>query len=147
MNLEIKYNSGTMIVHLEEFLKCRSITKFRKLVKLIGQSFFPDEVTKIIDYIEEFNSMYDAEQKMTEGKIAAYSHKIGFCEKRIDYYTRLKDSCKKQSENWITFNDNVKEYREELKQMRCLLGNVEREYKDRARDKEFFNKCSKVLRG
>lgn len=34
-DITIKYDHGQMLIHLEEFLSCRSISKVRKLIKLI----------------------------------------------------------------------------------------------------------------
>ena len=41
-DITIKYDHGQMLIHLEEFLSCRSILKVRKLIKLINRSDNPD---------------------------------------------------------------------------------------------------------
>ena len=147
MDLQIKYDNGSMTVHLEEFLGCRKITKFRKLVKLIRQSYTPDELNKILNHIEQFNATYELDQKVTEQKIAGYSDKVRFCERQISRCTALRDSYKKQSENWVTFNDNLKEHKGELKQLNQLLRAAKQEYKNRQKDKAFLEECSIVLQG
>lgn len=147
MDLQIKYENGSMVVHLEEFLGCRKITKFRKLVKLIRQSYTPEELNKILNYIEQFNETYELDQKVTQQKIVGYSDKVRFCEMQISRCTTSRDSYKKQSENWVTFNDNLKEHRDELKQLNQLLRAVKQEYKNRQRDKVFLDECSNVLQG
>lgn len=147
MDLQIKYENGSMIVHLEEFLGCRKITKFRKLVKLIRQSYTPEELNKILNYVEQFNETYELDQKVTQQKIVGYSDKVRFCEKQIDCCTASRDAYKKQSENWVTFNENLKEHRSELKQMQQLLRAAKQEYKNRQRDKAFLDECSNVLQG
>lgn len=147
MDLQIKYENGSMVVHLEEFLGCRKITKFRKLVKLIRQSYTPEELNKILNYIEQFNETYELDQKVTQQKIVGYSDKVRFCEMQISRCTTSRDSYKKQSENWVTFNDNLKEHRDELKQLNQLLRAAKQEYKNRQRDKVFLDECSNVLQG
>lgn len=147
MDLQIKYENGSMVVHLEEFLGCRKITKFRKLVKLIRQSYTPEELNKILNYIEQFNETYELDQKVTQQKIVGYSDKVRFCEMQISRCTTSRDSYKKQSENWVTFNDNLKEHRDELKQLNQLLRAAKQEYKNRQRDKAFLDECSNVLQG
>lgn len=147
MDLQIKYDNGSMTVHLEEFLGCRKITKFRKLVKLIRQSYTPDELNKILNHIEQFNATYELDQKVTEQKIAGYSDKVRFCERQISRCTTSRDSYKKQSENWVTFNDNLKEHKGELKQLNQLLRAAKQEYKNRQKDKAFLEECSIVLQG
>lgn len=90
MDLQIKYEQGSMTVHLEEFLRSRNITKFKKLVKLIRQSYTPDELNKILNHIEQFNDTYELDQKVTEQKITGYSQKVRFCESQ-EYNNRVKD--------------------------------------------------------
>ena len=48
-DITIKYDHGQMLIHLEEFLSCRSISKVRKLIKLINRSDNPDIVNQIKD--------------------------------------------------------------------------------------------------
>lgn len=50
-DITIKYDHGQMLIHLEEFLSCRSISKVRKLIKLINRSDNPDIVNQIKDHI------------------------------------------------------------------------------------------------
>lgn len=145
--LQIKYENGSMSVNLEEFLGCRNITKFKKLVKLIRQSYTPDEIYKILNHIEQFNANYELDQRVTEQKIVGYSEKVRFCEKQIKTCTALRDFYKKQSENWVTFNDELKGRREELKKMQQLLRSAKQEYNKRLKDKAFLDKCSIVLQG
>lgn len=147
MDLQIKYDNGSMVVHLEEFLGCRKITKFRKLVKLIRQSYTPDEINKILNHIEQFNETYELDQKVTQQKIVGYSDKVRFCKAQITRCTAARDAYKKQSENWVTFNDNLKEHRDELKQIQQLLRAAKQEHKNRQKDKAFLDECSNVLQG
>lgn len=147
MDLQIKYKNGSMTVHLKEFLGMRKITKVRKLVKLIKESYTPEELGKIQEYFEQFNETYAILQKATQQEIAGYSSKVRFCEKQITRCIAIRDSYKKQSENWVTFNDNLKEHRKELKSIQCCLRNAKHEYTSRQKEKAFLDECSKVLQG
>ena len=51
-DITIKYDHGQMLIHLEEFLSCRNISKVRKLIKLINQSDDPDIVNQIKDHVQ-----------------------------------------------------------------------------------------------
>lgn len=62
MDLEIKYEHGSMVIHLENFLDCRNISKVKKLVK-IKNSFTPECEDKIREYVEQFR------QEMREIKV------------------------------------------------------------------------------
>lgn len=41
MDLEIRYENGSMTVHLEEFLNIRSITKVRETAETYQKQFHP----------------------------------------------------------------------------------------------------------
>ena len=53
MDLEIRYENGSMTVHLEEFLNIRSIAKVRKLLKLIRSSFTPECEQQIKEFVQD----------------------------------------------------------------------------------------------
>ena len=52
MDLEIRYENGSMTVHLEEFLNIRSIAKVRRLLKLIRSSFTPECEQQIKEFVQ-----------------------------------------------------------------------------------------------
>ena len=51
-DLTIRYDNGQMIIHLEEFLACRNISKVRKLLKIIARSDTPEMTEQIQSHIE-----------------------------------------------------------------------------------------------
>ena len=63
MDLEIRYENGSMMVHLEEFLNIRSITKVRKLLKLIRSSFNPECEQQIKEFVQEQTEQFEQVQK------------------------------------------------------------------------------------
>ena len=63
MDLEIRYENGSMTVHLEEFLNIRSITKVRKLLKLIRSSFTPECEQQIKEFVQEQAEQFEQVQK------------------------------------------------------------------------------------
>lgn len=67
MDIEIKYDHGSMTVHLDEFLKCRSIARVRKLVKLIRGSFNPECEEQIRKFVQaELEQFEQSEPKQKE---------------------------------------------------------------------------------
>lgn len=68
-DITIKYDHGKMLIHLEEFLSCRSISKVRKLIKLINRSDNPDIVNQIKDHIQYRMEGLDNITMITENRI------------------------------------------------------------------------------
>ena len=66
MDLEIRYENGSMTVHLEEFLNIRSIAKVRKLLKLIRSSFTPECEQQIKEFVQDWIEQFEQKQLETE---------------------------------------------------------------------------------
>lgn len=63
MDLEIRYENGSMTVHLEEFLSERRIAKVRKLLKVIRSSFTPECEQQMKEFIQEQTEQFEQVQK------------------------------------------------------------------------------------
>lgn len=146
MDLHIKYELGSMTIYLENFLDCRNITKFKKLVKLIRQSYTPDEVNKIKEYIEQFNKAYEQKQKECAKCILNYTEKVKFTEQQIKNYIYNRERHKKRSDSWKHYNDYVKKFREEHRESKALLRENKREFDERVKNKAFLDKCLDILK-
>lgn len=62
--IEIRYPHGSMVVNILEFLEVRSITKLRKLLKVIRSSNTPECETRLSEFIQKELDDYDTTQKM-----------------------------------------------------------------------------------
>ena len=125
MDLEIRYENGSMTVHLEEFLNIRSITKVRKLLKLIRSSFTPECEQQIKEFIQEQAEQFEWVQKEHSIYIEGYTQKVKYVEQqirqtkhRISQIQRgvknaqlLRDSHRKNTKVWTNCNLTVKFYR------------------------------------
>lgn len=83
MDLEIRYENGSMMVHLEEFLNIRSITKVRKLLKLIRSSFNPECEQQIKEFVQEQTEQFEQVQKEHSIYIEGYTQKVKYAEQQI----------------------------------------------------------------
>ena len=147
MTLEIKYENGSMTVHLEQFLGCRSISKVRKLVKIIQRSYTPDEINKILNYIEQFKETYEIDLKTSESKIIGYESKVKIAKSYLDKSIMYRGKCTRNSSPWKYHNNYVKQYREELKKLQQLLREENKILNNLKRNKKFYDDCLIVLQG
>jgi len=141
MDLEIKYDNGSMIVHLDEFLNCRSISKFRKLVKLINQSANPDDIGKVRMFIEQEIKQLEPRQKENERYVIGYEEKVKFCQKQLENCIYNRERFKKNSSGWQHFNIHVKQFRQELREIKTLLSSQKSDRDKYIRSKQFYVKC------
>lgn len=122
MDLEIKYENGSMTVHLEEFLNIRSITKVRKLLKLIRSSFTPECEQQIKEFVQEQAEQFEWVQKEHSIYIEGYTQKVKYAEQQIRQTKHrisqiqtgvknaqlLRDSHRKNTKVWKNSNADVK---------------------------------------
>lgn len=118
MDLEIRYENGSMTVHLEEFLNIRSITKVRKLLKLIRSSFTPECEQQIKEFVQDWIEQFEQKQLETERYITGYEQKVSYCQKQLRDALYTRDSYKKST----------------------LLRSYQSRYNSNIRNKDFYKK-------
>lgn len=122
MDLEIRYENGSMTVHLEEFLNTRSIAKVRKLLKLIRSSFTPECEQQMKEFIQEQAEQFEQVQKEHSIYIEGYTQKVKYAEQQIRQTQHiisqiqtgvknlqlLRDSHRKNTKVWKNRNADLK---------------------------------------
>ena len=145
MDLKIKYKNGSMVVHLEEFLNCRNITKVRKLVKLIHQSVNPDDVGKIRMYIEQQLEKFEPRIKEDDLYIAGYIPKLKFSKRQLEKSICIRSRFKRNSVDWMQYSKLIKECREEIRELKAQIRNRESDRNDCIRNKIFYEKVLETI--
>lgn len=145
MDLEIRYENGSMTVHLEEFLNIRSIAKVRKLLKLIRSSFTPECEQQIKEFVQDWIEQFEQKQLENERYITGYEQKVSYCQKQLRDALYTRDSYKKstplhKSEWWDKWNEEVKGCRKELAEVKTLLRFYQSRYNSNIRNKDFYKK-------
>lgn len=145
MDLTIKWGNGSMTVHLKEFLSCRNISKVKKLVKLIHQSVNPDDIGKVRMFIEQEIEQFEPRQKEDVRYIVGYREKVKFSQKQIDNCTQNRSRFKKNSDGWKHYNELVKSFREENRELKAALREKQKDFDDCSRNKIFYQKCLEII--
>lgn len=143
MDLEIRYEGGLMTVHLEEFLSCRSITKVRKLLKVIRSSFTPECEQQMKGFILNWLEQFEQKQLKNERYITGYEEKVKFCQRQLDNALYNRNQYKKstplhKSDGWEHYNEDVKRLRQELREIKAMLRSWRHDFDNNARNKEFY---------
>ncbi len=139
-DLTIRYGNGQMIIHLEEFLACRNISKVRKLLKIIARSDTPEMTEQIQSHIEHRIKGLDDVGKISANQYVKYKEEVKQVEQEVDRLVQLRSRYKKKSDGWAHYNDRVKESRERLREVKASMRNSKKEFDDTIRDKKFFEK-------
>ena len=173
MDLEIRYENGSMTVHLEEFLSERRIAKVRKLLKVIRSSFTPECEQQMKEFIQEQTEQFEQVQKEHSIYIEGYTQKVKYAEQQIRQTKHcisqiqadvaklqfIRDSHRKNTKVWKDCNTDVKQYRELLKEPRVTLKEQNEELRNlktrlwqrqkafdcNVRNKEFYKKVMQEI--
>lgn len=139
-DLTIRYDNGQMIIHLEEFLACRNISKVRKLLKIIARSDTPEMTEQIQSHIEHRIKWLDDVGKISANQYVKFVETVKQVEQEVNRLVQLRSRYKKKSDEWTHYNDRVKESRERLREVKTSMRNSKKEFDDTIRDKKFFEK-------
>jgi hypothetical protein len=145
MDLEIKWNSGKMIVHVEEFLDCHNISKFRKLIRLIEQSCTPDALDKLKGYILNEIEQFEPQAKEHANKYFNAADKVKFYQQQVENIISNMGQFRKNTAGWKHYNELMKKEKKELSSQKSLVT----KYKNLAlkckKNKEFYSKCLEII--
>lgn len=139
-DLTIRYDNGQMVIHLEEFLACRNISKVRKLLKIIARSDTPEMTEQIQSHIEHRIKGLDDVGKISANQYVKFVETVKQVEQEVNRLVQLRSRYKKKSDEWTHYNDRVKERRERLREVKASMRNSKKEFDDMIRDKKFFEK-------
>ncbi len=145
MDLQIKFENGSMVVHLEEFLDARNITNVRKLLKIIRRSYTPECEQQIREFIENGFEELDEKQAEIRRYVIGYEQKIRYCQGQLEYVLHVRDSYKKstplyRSEEWGKWNEKVKVAKGELAELKKSLRSYESGYNRNIKNRGFYKK-------
>lgn len=139
-DLTIRYDNGQMIIHLEEFLACRNISKVRKLLKIIARSDTLEMTEQIQIHIEHRIKGLDDVGKISANQYVKFVETVKQVEQEVNRLVQLRSRYKKKSDGWTHYNDRVKESRKRLREVKASMRNSKKEFDDTIRDKKFFEK-------
>lgn len=147
-DIEIKYEHGSMVVHLENFLSDGKITKVRKLLKVIRQSYTPECEDQIKEFVMQRvtnKEQFHSDQVALAGKITNIESNIDKLERRLKGATISRNAFKKSTQihknkDWEMWNEQIISIRESLRESKKILAAVNREYKQNVKDRAFYKK-------
>lgn len=132
-----------MRINLEEFLcySCnRSISKVRKLVKIINNSYTPEVIEDMKKFIEQRMNTTDTIIETAREHYWVFNDEVKKYEKRLDSVVTHRGIYKRNTEGWKYYNKQVKEVRENLRTAKVNMRVAKGQFNDTVRMKNFFIK-------
>ena len=132
-----------MQINLEEFLcySCnRSISKVRKLVKIINNSYTPEVIEDMKKFIEQRMNTTDTIIETAREHCLVFNDEVKKYEKRLDSVVAHRANYKRNTDGWKYYNKQVKEVRENLRTAKVNMRAAKYQFDDTVRMKNFFIK-------
>lgn len=132
-----------MRINLEEFLcySCnRSISKVRKLVKIINNSHTPEVIEDMKKFIEQRMNTTDTIIETAREHYWVFNDEVKKYEKRLDSVVAHRANYKRNTDGWKYYNKQVKEVRENLRTAKVNMRAAKSQFDDTVRMKNFFIK-------
>ena len=150
--LEIRWSDpwnkrkGKMRIHLYNFIEMHSITKFRKLLKIIRTSDTPGEEHKIDKVFKKFSEQYESCKQQLAAEKIQHSREIRMYQVDTDvlkihrnYYTRNGPSSKK-------YSTLLKEGKEKLTEAKAAYRQAVQREKALQKTMVFIKKCLEIMK-
>lgn len=145
MNIEVRFENGCIEIHLNEFLANASLSQIKKLIKLIRNSFTPECENVIREFIEQEMEQFESRQKECERYIIGITEKVIFCQRQIDNSIINRDKHKRNTGGWKHYNDFVKDFKQEMKELKAQLRLRKHEYNRNVRNNGFYKKVLQII--
>lgn len=145
MDIEIRFENGWMGVHLDRFLEGASISQVKKLVKIIRNSSTPECEDAIREFIGQEMEQFELRQEECERYIIGYTEKVIFCQRQIDNSTTNRDKYKRNTDGWKHYNAFVKDFKQEMKELKTKLQLWKRERDRNFRNNDFYKKVLQII--
>ena len=148
LHFNYNFGKGKISINLENFFKQRSISKFRKLLKIINTiGDTPDETIShikefIVNYIEQIEPM----KKMYAHSYFEHKQIIPGIKEKIENATIIRTAFKRNSKEYREITDQLKEYRKELSKAKAQARGCEKSFNNYDKMKEFMNQCLDEIR-
>lgn len=150
--LEIRWSDswskrkGSMCVKLYGFIEMHSITKFRKLLKLIRTSDTPDEEHKIDDLFKKFSEQYEpCKQQLAVAKIQ-HSREIQMYQTDTDVLKVHRNCYTRNSPSYKKYSALLKEGKEKLSAAKAAYRQAVQHEKSIEKTMVFMKKCLETMK-
>lgn len=145
MDITIKYNHGTMVIHLDEFLNCRNITKFKKLLKLMSESHNQDVINLVKSHIQLTINRQEYDCMVTRCKVLELEPLFAEHEKTLNLWIKYRNRMKKNTNTWKEYNREVIQARHRFQQVKKSLRTAKKDLDTLAKNIQFYKKCLQLI--
>lgn len=140
---------GHTHINIKRFFDMHSMSKFRKLLKIIRESDTPEEEQKMKDWIPLFfEKSKEFEQAATDRKYE-YMEKVRFHEAKVKYLQYVRDknlsNVMRNSPEYKEMSKSIKEEKQRLSQSKAGRKQAEQDIKGIQSDREFIKKCLELI--
>nr|DAZ41848.1 MAG TPA: hypothetical protein [Caudoviricetes sp.] len=147
--LGIKYFTGSgkgeMTVDVQQFMENQTVTKIKKLIKVIWSSVEPEKEQVIADYCKQWLARYEAEQKAHANLHADYKDKVHEFEAGVAKYTYMRDQYRKKTKPYEYYAELLKVQREKVSSAKRSAQDHLTQFNQNMRNKAKYDKVLEFI--
>lgn len=150
--LEIKWSDscskrkGNMCIYLYNFIQMYSITKFKKLLKIIRTSDTPDEEQKIDELFKKFSEQYEACKQQLAAEKIQYIREIRIYQTDTDVLKIHRNCYTCNSKPYKKYSALLKEGKEKLSKAKAAYRQAVQREKSIEKTMVFMKKCLETMK-
>jgi hypothetical protein len=137
-----------MTIHLEAFLECRKLSKVRKLVKIIRESYTPECLEQMQQFITDYlgdEEQFSADLRSLANKGVNARTKAKELEEPLNRAVNARKMYKRKSPQYERLNEQVKQYRKEIAQNNAVYHSSVQQFNRMQRNREFYKKALEII--
>ena len=150
--LEIKWSDpwskrkGNMCIYLYNFIRMHSITKFKKLLKIIRTSDTPDEEHKIDELFKKFSEQYEPCKQQLAAEKIQHSREIRIYQTDTDVLKIHRNCHTRNSPSYKKYSALLKEGKEKLSKAKAAYRQAVQREKVLKKTMVFMKKCLETMK-
>ena len=145
MELTIRYHAGVMTLNVDNFLYNTNIKNFKKLLKIIDESYTPEARDVLKNHMSGYLETVDDRLKVYANNVVNARTEYKEQKPVLDALINSRDRYRKNTPPYKDLMQRVKQQREKMQNLRHTYLSNEREFKRVLNRKKFYEKCLELM--
>jgi len=139
------HGKGTMHIFLDRWMEMRSITKFKKLVKIINKSDQPEILDVISEWCSDFIEQSEPQMKTLANMLVGYKDKIPYATQKYEKAIAERNHYRRGTKPYKAMTQYVKNTKSDLQELKNALCQTNQKFTKMQKMKDYCTKCLEIL--
>lgn len=145
MELTIKYRAGVMTLNVDRFLYSTNLKDFKKLLKIIDESYTPEARDVLKEYMTGYLPTVDDRLKVYANNVVNARTEYKEQKPVLDALINSRNRYRKNTPPYKDLTQTIKLQLEKMQNLRRAYMSNESEFKHVLNRKKFYEKCLSLM--